>query len=216
MTRPKMKFFLARNNIFTAFMIVFMCGIGNVAEAKIKCWENNEGIRECGNSVPPEFAQKGHEELSDSGVTVDSKKRAKSLEELEAEHTAAREQADAAARKREQTAKDRVLLDTFTTDDDMLLARDGQVTHLESQIRLTESHTEKLNHGLEELIQEAADHERRGNEPPEKLIGDIDSLRRQIRDNEAFVKTKQEERVELFKKFEKDIAHFRKLKGYTD
>ena len=35
--------------------------------ARIKCWTNNEGVRECGNAVPPEYAQKGHKEVSKSG-----------------------------------------------------------------------------------------------------------------------------------------------------
>ena len=125
-------------------------------------------------------------------------------------------QADAAIREREQAAKDRVLLDTFSSDDDMLLARDGQITHLESQIKLTESHTDKLNNGLEELIQDAADHERRGNQPPEKLLGDTKSLRQQIHDNKVFVETKHQERGEFIKKFDIDIARFHKLKGYEN
>lgn len=197
-------------------MLVVLCGVGSAAQAKIKCRKNHEGVRECGNSVPPEFAQQGYEEMSSGGVTVDSKGRAKSLEELEAEREVAKAQADAAIREREQAAKDRVLLDTFSSDDDMLLARDGQITHLESQIKLTESHTDKLNNGLEELIQDAADHERRGNQPPEKLLGDIKSLRQQIHDNKVFVETKHQERGELIKKFDIDIARFHKLKGYEN
>lgn len=26
------------------------------ANAAIKCWTNNEGVRECGNRVPPEYS----------------------------------------------------------------------------------------------------------------------------------------------------------------
>ncbi len=210
------KLLLSRNSARNALLLVVLCSVGTAAQAKIKCWKNNEGVRECGNSVPPEFAQQGHEKISAGGVKLDSKGRAKSLEELEAERAAAKELAAAEKREHEQAAKDRVLLDTFSSDDDMILARDGQITHLESQIKLTESHTDKLNHSLELLIQEAADHERRGNEPPEKLLGDIKSLRQQISDNQVFVETKNKERGELINKFDADIARFRELKGYRN
>ena len=176
MTRMTMQFSVTRKVLCATFLVVLLCGAGNTG--KIKCWKNNEGVRECGNTLPPEFAQQGHDEVSAGGVRLESTGRAKSLEELEAEREEAKKKAAAELREREQAAKDRVLLDTFSSDDDMLLARDGQITHLESQVRLTESHIDKLNKGLEELIQDAADHERRGNQPPEKLIGDIDSLDR--------------------------------------
>jgi len=197
-------------------MIAVVCGAAGAAETKIKCWKNNEGVRECGNFVPPEFAQKGHDEMSPGGVTLDSTGRAKSVEELEAERAEAKRMAAAAEREREQTTKDRVLLDTFSSDDDILLARDGQIAHLESQVNLTESHIDKLNHSLEGLIQEAADHERRGNQPPEKLLGDIKSLREQIRDNQTFISTKDKERAELLSKFDADLTRFRELKGYSE
>ncbi len=53
------------------------------ADAGIKCWTNKEGIRECGRTVPPEYAQKGYTERSDSGVKVKEITRAKTAEEIE-------------------------------------------------------------------------------------------------------------------------------------
>ena len=207
------KFLFPRQGMLAIFLITVLCGWGATVEAKIKCWTNNEGVRECGNFVPPEYAQGGHEEKSAGGVTVDSIGRAKTLEELEAERIAEQKNTAVALRESEKAAKDRVLLDTFSTEDDMVLARDGQIAHLESQVKLTESHIEKLKKGLDDLIQEAADHERRGDQPPEKLITDIESLREQIRDNETFIETKFKEREAIIEKFEVDISRFRKLKG---
>jgi len=47
------------------------------ASAGIKCWTNDDGVRECGNTVPPEYAQKSHRELTGEGITVSTTKRAK-------------------------------------------------------------------------------------------------------------------------------------------
>jgi len=197
----------------TTFVIVVLCATGLAANANIKCWKNNDGIRECGNSVPPEYAQQGHQVITPGGVNQKITGPAKSMEELEAERALERENIAAAKLKSEQQALDRVLLDTFSSEDDMILARDGQMTHLDSQIKLTDSHIAKLNTNLEELIEDAANHERRGDDPPEKLVNQIGSLRDQIRDNKQFIATKHRDKANIMKKFEQDIARFRKLKG---
>jgi len=187
---------------------------GAAAADKIKCWNNHEGVRECGNVVPPEFAQQGHEIKSTGGITLGREEEARSIEEVEAAHEARLAAAAAAAEAREQAIKDRVLLDTFSSEDDMILARDGQISHLQSQAKITESHIEKLKRGLDELIEEAAGHERRGKVPPEKLVSDIESLREQIADNEKFIETKHLETRAIEEKFERDIQRFRSLKGH--
>ncbi len=181
---------------------------------KIKCWNNHEGVRECGNVVPPEFMQQGHEIKSTGGVTLGREDEARSIEEVEAERQARLAAAAEAAEAREQAIKDRVLLDTFSSEDDLILARDGQISHLQSQAKITESHIEKLKRGLDELIEEAAGHERRGKAPPEKLVSDIESLRDQIADNEKFIETKQVETRAIKEKFKRDIERFRSLKGH--
>jgi hypothetical protein len=203
----------ARKQYFATLVVSFLCCFGLNVEAKIKCWTNNDGVRECGNSVPAEYAQKGHHEMSEGGVKRRETGRAKSLEGLELERAAEREKAAAVEIEREQAAKDRVLLDTFSSEDDFVLALDGQVAHLESQIKITENHNTRLKLSLEELIQDAANHERRGKEPPEKLVTLIKSLREQMRDNKAFIGTNHLEQIALQAKFDTDIARFRKLKG---
>jgi Txe/YoeB family toxin of Txe-Axe toxin-antitoxin module len=200
-----------------AGLVVVLClAIGAInasAQSTIKCWNNHEGVRECGNTVPPEFAQQGHETKSAAGVTVGRRQQAMTVEQLETERAERRAAMLAAEEKRREAVKDQVLLDTFSSEDDMILARDGQISHLQSQVKITESHIDKLKKSLEELIQEAADHERRGKQPPEKLVADIGSLRAQIRDNAKFIETKEIERTDISAKFDRDIDRFRKLKG---
>ena len=49
--------------------------------ARFKCWTNSDGVRECGENVPPEYAQQGHEEINKLGITVDKQERAMTEEE---------------------------------------------------------------------------------------------------------------------------------------
>jgi hypothetical protein len=179
----------------------------------IKCWHNKDGVRECGNVVPPEYAQQGSEIKDRFGVTVGETGRAKTLEELEAERAANKthELEAEAAKKRE--AQDRVLLDTFTTEDDMVLTRDGQIAHLESQIHLVESHIDKLQKNLDQMIERAAETERRGEKPADEVVKNIDNVRNQLTDNHKFIETKRNEQDVIRARFATDIARFRELKG---
>lgn len=179
----------------------------------IKCWTNSEGVRECGNAVPPEYSQQGHQEVSKQGIVIDEKARAKTEEEVAAERRAAAEKLEQERLARERAATDRVLLDTFSSEDDILMTRDGKLAALDSQIRLTESHIFKLQTNLDELIAEAAESERRGTPPAEATVRDIDSLRDQISGQRTFIAAKQAEQEAIRHQFNVDLERFRELKA---
>ena len=179
----------------------------------IKCWHNQEGVRECGNVVPPEYAQQGSETKDKFGVTIGATGRAKTMEELAAERAAGKSKEQEAEAVKKRAAQDRVLLDTFATEDDMVLTRDGQIAHLESQIHLVESHIEKLQKNVNQMIERAAETERRGEKPAVEVVNNIDNVRSQISDNHNFIETKRREQDRIRTRFETDIARFRELKG---
>jgi chromosome segregation ATPase len=183
------------------------------AEAAIKCWKNKDGVRECGDAVPPEYAQQGHETKDSRGLTIDKQDRAKTMEELEVERAQARVEAQRAIEERKRETLDKVLLDTFASEDDLILTRDGQIAHLDAQIRLTRSHIEKLEKNLDQMIERAADVERRGAAPSEEMIANIESVRDQISENEAFITTKHQEQENIRQRFAADIDRFKELKG---
>ena len=180
--------------------------------AKFKCWKNSEGVRECGTSVPPEYAQQGHQTVNKHGVARETSK-AKSLEEVAAERAAKAEAAEAAIEQEKRNKLDRVLLATFASEDDLVLTRDGQIAHLESQIRLTQSHLDKLQTNLDKMVDRAADAERRGEKPSDKMVGNIANVRAQITENEEFISTKRGEQTDIRARFDADIKRFRELKG---
>ena len=195
-----------------AVALVAMFTLVAPCQAKFKCWTNNEGVKECGNAVPPEYAQQGHEVMNKHGVARESKK-AKTLEELAAEREAEKLAAAAAVEQEKRAKLDRVLLDTFTSEDDMVLTRDGQIAHLESQIRLTQSHIDKLQVNLDKMVDRAAEVEKRGEKPSDKMVADIANVRGQVAENEEFIASKRAEQDDIRNRFNADIQRFKELKG---
>jgi len=205
-----------KNQLFSTFIIMFaLTGLTLSAsvQARMKCWTNNEGVRECGDKVPPEYAQKGHQELGKSGLVREETGRAKTDEELAEQRRLDKKQAEEDKLAAAQKKKDDILLETFSNVEDIERARDERVTALEAAIKLTMARSEKIQYDLDKRIQKAAAAERGGKTPSEALLKDIESLKRQLNNNNAFIEGKRAEQEKIKEAHAKDIAHFKELKG---
>lgn len=187
------------------------------AQAKIVCWKNNEGVRECGNAVPPEYAQKSIERKSSMGMTVEKTQRAKTQAELDKERAETermrKEKLEADRLAVEQARKDRVLLQTFTTEEDLRLATDGKIAVIDSRIKHREQLTGKSEKTRDEMQGEAAQFERRGKKVPPELTKKINDVQLQIDNNRAQITKRKQERVQVQQQYETDLSRYRELKG---
>lgn len=179
---------------------------------KIKCWKNSDGIRECGNIVPPEYAQKGHDELNAQGVHMKSIERALSPEEI-AERKRIKAEEDAKQQAIEDKQReDMVLLSTFANEDEIVMARNGKITALRTEIRLTNKSLSKAKNRLHESRKQAASYERSGKPAPKKIADEIATNQKQIESYEQFIATKRNELDKIKTKFDTDLKRFRVLR----
>ena len=180
---------------------------------RMKCWTNHEGVRECGNKVPPEYIQQGYIEIDKEGIVRDVKERAKTPEELaEARRLAALEAAKRRQKEKQQT-RDRVLLQTFSSVSDIERARDVRITALEAAINLSGIRNENIRLKLNDYIKRAADRERMGQAPTPALLEDIEALRGQIENNVRFIAEKRVEQEQIRQAHALDIERYKRLKG---
>ncbi len=183
------------------------------SQAAIKCWTNKEGVKECGDRVPPEYSQTGHQELSEQGVVVEETERAKTDEELEEEKKLAAIKAEEDRKAAEQAKKDQILLDTFSSVEDLQMTRDGKIAAIESSISLAQKRNDKLQQDLDKWVEKAAAEERSGKAPSEDLQKDIEKLRGHINDNNTFITEKRAEQEAVKEAYAKDIERFNELKS---
>lgn len=189
-----------------------LLGFAVSAGAEIKCWTNDQGVRECGNSVPPEYAQQSHKRINEQGIVIDEKERAPSDEELAEQKRQAAIEAEKARERAKQRKQDSILLETFSSEDDIISARDDKVAAMNAQIKLAESRLKKLRASLNKRMEKAAAKERAGNTPAETLLQDIESLRRQIQTNEDFIADTEADREQIKSEYNADLERFRQLK----
>jgi hypothetical protein len=181
----------------------------------IKCWTNNDGIRECGAVVPPEYSQQRVEVMNERGIVVEVKEAAKTKEQLGEEARLAKLKEEELRRQEEARLRDTILLQSFTTERDLNISYDGKIAVNKDIIDITNTGTRTLTQNLENMRTKAANYERAGEKPPESVLEEINSLKRQIKDNDEFIARKQEEIKVLKQHYEADLKRFRELKGIT-
>ncbi|MGI9332768.1 MAG: hypothetical protein ACR2RL_06365 [Gammaproteobacteria bacterium] len=188
------------------------------AAADYKCWTNRDGVRECGERVPPEYAQQGHETRNKQGIRIDQSGAAPDREEL------ARLRAEEAAReaerarlereRRTQLVEDDTLLALYTTEADLLRRRDAHLEGLRSRL----NHTGKvalanLQRKRYRLEEEAASFERSEREIPPELSTRLENNRGQIRQSESSLIAMSQELEDLISRYAKELKRFRELRS---
>jgi len=199
--------------LLAAASTVWALGTAAAQAATIECWHNDQGVRECGNAVPPEYSQQRIEVLDEHGVVVDVRPAAKTKAELAQE--ARRKKAEQERKKREaaQARRDEILLSTFTSEHDITMARDEKLKAIDGIINVTRGTVNVLQDKLERLQKRAANIERAGRTPPKQLVDSMDSVGRQIRNKQAFIEKRREEKKDVRQKYAQDMKRFRELKS---
>lgn len=181
--------------------------------ARLYKWQDENGKWHYGDHIPPQYANKERKVLNEEGVQVDTLERAKTREEIEEERRLAEQQREAEKKAAEVKAHDRMLLATFTSEDDMVMTRDGKIAAIESNIRVTNGRIESIEQNLTQFTREAANLERAGRPVPDKLHEKILSARAQIQRYQDYIASKRKEQEQIRRQFETDIQRFRELKS---
>lgn len=198
-----------------AILLLALClaGIGVAHAGKVYKWVDKNGQVHYTNTPPPEAAQQDRTVLDEHGNVTDKLRGAMTPEEIEAER---QRQAKIEAQERlaqEQAAKDSMLLQTYTTVEEMQLARDGRIAALEAQVKVASGAISSLETQLAGLEQRAATVQQNGSPVPEQLQGEIEDTRQELLNNQKFLMARKEEQNDIRNRFDTDIARFKELKG---
>ena len=197
-------------NLIIFFMLCEMI-LANHVSARMKCWTNSEGIKECGDKIPPEYTQQGYQEISKGGVVLEEKERIKTKEELKKAKKEAAIIAREKDEERNKKAHDKMLLETFASIKEIEIARDQKIEAVESTIKITQKRIIKLEYLLDDELNENTVNKQIDGE--NKKFNNAESLKEQIFDNKKFIKNKIDEQGKIKKTYLEYISRFKKLKG---
>ncbi len=193
-------------------------GLSQASAQSLYRWVDENGQVHYGDHIPPAYATRDHEVLNDHGVSLRTIDGAATDEELaERDRVAAEQEATRLAEIR-QANRDRVLLDTYLSVDEIIRLRDQRLDLLEAQISVTETYLANLNDRLLELRQSANRFKPYSVDPdaseiPENLALDMAQTADSITLYEQTLVRTRTQAQTLSEAFARDIERFEELTG---
>jgi hypothetical protein len=202
--------FVSRRYVCFVLCSLLLCLAQN-APARVYRWENEQGEVVYSDRVPPEEAKQKRETLNKAGRVTEVSEGPKSKEqwELEKRLDALRKEQEKIIAK--QKSDDKVLTSTFRSVDDMRRMLDGKLAAIDAQQKVAEGNLLRLDQQLQTQQKNAAKFEREGRAVPEFLLQDIASSEQQINRVRAEIEHQIQNKEQVRKAFEADIARFKFL-----
>lgn len=197
---------------FSRYCLLLLFCVSMPTHAELKKWVDGSGQIHYGDKIPPQYLRQKHQIMNKEGVVVKEIPAAKTEAELLAEKREARIKQIIAEKKRQQDFKDRVLLDTYTTEEALLDARNERISTFTSLIDLTGTIIKSNQEQLERLLKRKSEFERFQKELPIHMKEQEKILRQQIEANKGYVKDQRKERQKIITKFDNDLGRFIYLK----
>ncbi|HKX98426.1 MAG TPA: DUF4124 domain-containing protein [Steroidobacteraceae bacterium] len=183
-------------------------------EKKLYRWVDKNGQVHYGDSVPAEYAEQDREVLNRQGVSVGREEGT-----ITPEEAAAKAAADKAARdEQKRKLRDRVLLQTYQSVQELEILRDNRLELVDAQLTIQEQSLSNLRAQRAQIQRIAARYAPANTgadaEPlPEDLASDLEQSASDIQTQEANLVRRREERENIRKTFEADIARYKELRA---
>ncbi len=195
---------------------VLFSAVGADNAAKMFRWVDENGVVHYTDQIPPNQVDKGHAQLTNQGVRVEVVPPAQTIEEIQRERELERLRAQQERLVEQQKAADRVLLRTFRSVDDLLMARDGKLAAIDVVIQVARGNIRRQQEWLRNLRTEAADLERAGKSVPQHVTEGIGKSERYIRESYATIVDREQQKEGVRADFDRDLKRFRQLKDIPE
>jgi hypothetical protein len=183
------------------------------AQAKMYKWVDDEGQMHFGDKIPPKYLVKEHDELNEQGVQIKHKAAAKTAEEKAEENRLNRERKKAALIERKKKQRDRVLLDTYTTERDLTVARDSRLDAVGSQIHLAETIISDSNKKIAAMEKQIVQIQESKREVPLDLYNRLEIEKKQVIVQTKVMEKHKKRRDDISEQFNDYIERFKVLKA---
>ena len=200
-----------RFTLFTLSVVLFSGSFS--AQAKMYKWVDDDSQIHFGDKVPEKYLVREHDELNDSGVVIKHMQAAKTAEQKAEERRIEYERKKAAILEKQKKQRDRVLLDTYTTERDLIVARDSRLEAVDAQIQLANTIISDSNKKIESMEQQVIDILASNREVPQDLYQSIDNEKEQVAVQSMVKENHEKHRDEITTQFNGYIKRFETLKA---
>ena len=188
-------------------------------------WIDEDGQVRYSDTLPAEQKKKRHQRLDQTGRILETTEASKSPEQIQRERAEAalrqeqeRIEAERLARiKAEKEHRDRVLLMTFTSEEEMVRAEEERVAVIDSVISLLNKNIEQEIETIERLETRARIQYVDKDKPiPGGLAQNIEYFNEKLLNKQRQLQLKMEEKERVKRRFAEDILRYRELTSGTE
>ena len=192
--------------VVASFLAVFP------VHAKMYKWKDDNGQTHYGDSIPAQYLNKERKELNDQGTVIKNIGRAATAEELKAKKDLEDIEKEKEVVLVEQRRQDRILLDTYTTERDLVMAREARIDAVNSQINLSKSIIESTKDKLEKTEKRISNIKAGDREVPADVYTKLDREKEQLETQTKVADGHIQKREAIKKQFDYYIKRFNELK----
>ncbi len=167
-------------------------------------WVDSNGETHYGEVVPPEYADRDQTQLDSKGLKarVDQSKKSK---------TGPEEKTPEELAVFEQRRKDKALLNTYSNEKEIDLARARNLQQVEARINSIQLQSKSVNDGLQGYLQEQATLKKAGKPIPGSLKTDLADSQKRISDLQDELKDAREKAAAVKAAFAADKTRYHEL-----
>ena len=196
-----------------AVLCVALMMLTSPATAKLYKWVDEDGNVFYSDQIPPDQSTKRHQLLDDRGIVRKNVRRAKTPEEIAEERRQKELQAERDRVAREQAVRDQILLETFPSERDLILARDDRLASVDSAIALATKTLAELRERYDKLDSRMKGLQAERQPIPGNLAIDHRQMSNQVDAHTKALESRKEERENIVAQFEADLLRYRELRA---
>jgi chromosome segregation ATPase len=200
---------MLRSLLVILFGLFISCG----AHAKMFKWVDKSGKTHYGDTIPPEYADQGNEQLDKRGQVVNKTDAALTPAQIKA-----RDEAAAKAKKEKEDAleaqrRDKALLATYTELREIDSSLNRNLGAIDVQIKSNELRIKSAQGRLDGLKKQEATFVQRKKPVPGDIANAIKATEGEITQTHANIAKLEQEKTAMRQRYAADKARFRELKG---
>ena len=189
--------------------VVICTAVSLNAEAKLYKWVDDSGTTHYGETLPPEYANRDAKQLSNGRITDRNENFDTEKLKIPKVETDADKAALAASRH------DEALLNSYSSDKEIDLARDRNLMQVEARVNSYSTVLKSAQSSLDDLHRESDSRTKAGHKVPLSLTEDIAAAEARVADLQKNLDASQKEMISVKARYDADKQRYRELKNIS-
>jgi hypothetical protein len=187
-------------------------GLASIASAAMYKWVDDKGVVHYSDQMPPETAGKASVQLNSQGMTIRKVDAATSPDQRKTRETE-QQQRDAKKQQEDAARRDKALLDSYTVENDIDLARDRATRTVQAALQSALSYSAQLMRRRAALLEKRNSYA--GKPIPADVERELASIDEEVGRQGEIIAQKNRQLVEIGAKYDADKERWRAINGPT-